>query len=135
MKTTAFLMGGLIAATLGAKAYADDTKANNEKFCEAMTDYRADLKKLDEIGPNATLAQLRATSDRVVASGQKVQQAQAKLDTPAAKDFRAANMKLRTDAKALLSDLVKRYPKSARAADAKGELKSIARLPKSSCTS
>jgi TolA-binding protein len=40
-----------------------------------------------------------------------------------------------TDAKALLSDLVKRYPKSARAADAKGELKSIARLPKSSCTS
>jgi TolA-binding protein len=40
-----------------------------------------------------------------------------------------------TDAKALLSDLVKRFPKSARAADAKGELKSIARLPKSSCTS
>jgi TolA-binding protein len=39
------------------------------------------------------------------------------------------------DAKALLSDLVKRYPKSARAADAKGELKSIAKLPKSSCTS
>jgi hypothetical protein len=39
------------------------------------------------------------------------------------------------DAKALLSDLVKRYPKSARAGDAKGELKSIAKLPKSSCTS
>ena len=40
-----------------------------------------------------------------------------------------------TDARALLSDLVKRYPKSARAADARGELKSIAKLPKSSCTS
>jgi TolA-binding protein len=40
-----------------------------------------------------------------------------------------------TDAKALLSDLVKRFPKSARAADARGELKSIAKLPKSSCTS
>jgi TolA-binding protein len=39
------------------------------------------------------------------------------------------------DAKALLSDLVKRYPKSARAGDARGELKSIAKLPKSSCTS
>jgi TolA-binding protein len=39
------------------------------------------------------------------------------------------------DAKALLSDLVKRYPKSARASDARGELKSIAKLPKSSCTS
>jgi hypothetical protein len=30
---------------------------------------------------------------------------------------------------------VKRYPKSARAGDARGELKSIAKLPKSSCTS
>ena len=39
------------------------------------------------------------------------------------------------DAKALLSDLVKRYPKSARAGDARGEMKSIAKLPKSSCTS
>ena len=39
------------------------------------------------------------------------------------------------DAKALLSDLVKRYPKSTRAGDARGELKSIAKLPKSSCTS
>jgi TolA-binding protein len=39
------------------------------------------------------------------------------------------------DARALLSDLVKRYPKSARAGDARGELKSIAKLPKSSCTS
>jgi TolA-binding protein len=40
-----------------------------------------------------------------------------------------------TDARALLTDLLKRYPKSARAADAKGELKSIAKLPKSACTS
>lgn len=40
-----------------------------------------------------------------------------------------------SDARALLSDLVKRYPKSARAADARGELRSIAKLPKSSCTS
>jgi len=40
-----------------------------------------------------------------------------------------------TDAHSLLSDLVKRYPRSPRAADAKGELKSIAKLPKSACTS
>ena len=40
-----------------------------------------------------------------------------------------------TDARALLTDLIKRYPKSSRATDAKGELKSIAKLPKSSCTS
>jgi TolA-binding protein len=40
-----------------------------------------------------------------------------------------------TDARALLTDLIKRYPKSSRATDAKGELKTIAKLPKSSCTS
>ena len=40
-----------------------------------------------------------------------------------------------TDARSLLGDLMKRYPKSARAADAKTELKSIAKLPKSACSS
>ena len=40
-----------------------------------------------------------------------------------------------TDARALLNDLIKRYPKSPRTAEAKGELKSIAKLPKSACTS
>jgi len=40
-----------------------------------------------------------------------------------------------TDARSLLGDLVKRYPKSPRATDAKTELKTIAKLPKSSCTS
>jgi len=44
-------------------------------------------------------------------------------------------LKFCTDAKALLSDLVKRYPKSPRATDAKTEIKQIAKLPKSSCTS
>jgi TolA-binding protein len=39
------------------------------------------------------------------------------------------------DAKALLAELVKRFPKSVRAGDARNELKSIAKLPKSSCTS
>jgi TolA-binding protein len=40
-----------------------------------------------------------------------------------------------TDARALLSDLVRRYPKSPRASDARGELKSIGKLPRSACTS
>src|SRR5262245_33254637 len=40
-----------------------------------------------------------------------------------------------TDARALLNDLIKRYPKSPRATDAKGELKAIAKLPKTACTS
>ena len=40
-----------------------------------------------------------------------------------------------TDAKALLNDLVKRFPKSHRASDAKSELKTIAKLPRAACTS
>ena len=44
-------------------------------------------------------------------------------------------LKFCSDARALLGDLVRRYPKSQRAGDAKGELKTIAKLPKSACTS
>lgn len=44
-------------------------------------------------------------------------------------------LKFCSDARALLGDLVRRYPKSPRANDAKGELKQIAKMPKSACTS
>jgi TolA-binding protein len=40
-----------------------------------------------------------------------------------------------TDARSLLGDLMKRYPRAARSADAKSELRSIAKLPKSACSS
>jgi len=40
-----------------------------------------------------------------------------------------------TDARSLLSDLMKRYPKSPRAADAKSEIRALAKMPKGSCTS
>ena len=40
-----------------------------------------------------------------------------------------------SDARAFLSDLVKRYPKSPRAVDARAQLKTIAKLPKSACSS
>ena len=44
-------------------------------------------------------------------------------------------LKFCSDARALLGDLVKRYPRSKRAGDARGELKTMAKLPKSACTS
>jgi TolA-binding protein len=40
-----------------------------------------------------------------------------------------------SDARAFLGDLVKRYPKSPRAVDARAQLKTIAKLPKSACSS
>ena len=44
-------------------------------------------------------------------------------------------LKFCSDARALLGDMVKRYPRSPRAADAKAQLKQLAKLPKSACTS
>jgi TolA-binding protein len=44
-------------------------------------------------------------------------------------------LKFCTDARSLLSDLMKRYPKSPRAADARNEIKLLSRMPKGSCTS
>ena len=44
-------------------------------------------------------------------------------------------LKFCTDARALLTDLLKRYPRSPRAADAKREIKQLTKMPKGSCTS
>jgi TolA-binding protein len=44
-------------------------------------------------------------------------------------------LKFCTDARSLLADLMKRYPHSSRAADAKDELKRIGKLPKAACSS
>lgn len=46
-----------------------------------------------------------------------------------------AQLKYCTDAKALLNDLVRRYPKSQRAGDARNQVKALGKLPKSACTS
>jgi tol-pal system protein YbgF len=46
-----------------------------------------------------------------------------------------SQLKFCTDARALLTDLVKRYPKSSRAGDARSQIKQLAKLPKSACTS
>jgi hypothetical protein len=40
-----------------------------------------------------------------------------------------------TDARSLLGDLVKRFPKSAPAVEAEKEIRAIKRLPKDACTS
>jgi len=49
----------------------------------------------------------------------------------------AARLELRfcTDARTLLGDLVKRYPKSSPATHAQKEMKTIKRLPSTACTS
>lgn len=46
-----------------------------------------------------------------------------------------SQLKFCTDARALLNDLVKRYPKSQRVGDAKNQIKQLAKLPRSACTS
>lgn len=46
-----------------------------------------------------------------------------------------SHLKYCTDARALLNDLVKRYPKSQRVQDARNQLKALGKLPKGACTS
>jgi tol-pal system protein YbgF len=46
-----------------------------------------------------------------------------------------SQLKFCTDARALLTDLVKRYPKSSRSADARSQIRQLSKLPKSACTS
>jgi TolA-binding protein len=46
-----------------------------------------------------------------------------------------AQLKYCTDARALLNDLIRRYPKSQRVNDARNQVKALGKLPKGACTS
>lgn len=101
MKTTTFLMVSLIAALSTAKAYAN-VDAKSQKLCDAVTDLRSDVKKLDAIDSSSSLTELRAAVDRVSTDAMKIQKAApASLGTSTVSDFRAAAKKLHTDATAL----------------------------------
>jgi hypothetical protein len=104
MRTQIFLTVAFVAMMTSAAAQADDN-AKDEKFCEAITDFRSDVKTLDGIGSSSTLAELRAATERTHTDSQRVQKAAAKLKTPTAKEFGDAAKKLHRDARSLPDDI------------------------------
>jgi hypothetical protein len=102
MRTRALLIStGLFAATMtSAVAHADEDKPET-KFCAALAKFHADLTTLESIGPSSTMAELRASSDRIATDADDVQKAASKLKSPTAKQFTDSAHQLREEVRGL----------------------------------
>ena len=102
MKTRAILIAtGFFAATMSsAMAHADPQK-HEKDFCAALAKIHADFTALQSIGPSSTMAELRATSDRLATNADDVQKAAHKIKSPAAKQFTDSARQLRDQVQAL----------------------------------
>ncbi|HTR52171.1 MAG TPA: hypothetical protein VMJ10_15765 [Kofleriaceae bacterium] len=81
-------------------ARADDTKKNVE-FCQALSDFHADMKTLDNIGAQSTIGELRSAVDRSSDDARKVEKAATKIKSPTSTVFVASAKKLKSDARDL----------------------------------
>jgi hypothetical protein len=113
MKTRAVLIAtGFFAATMtSAMAHADQQK-HEKDFCAALTRFRADFTKLQSIGPNSTMAELRAASDRIGTDTDDVQKAAYKIKSPTAKQFTDSAHQLRDEVQALPPNITIEQAKS-----------------------
>jgi len=113
MRTRAVLIAtGIFAATMTSVIAHADEKAHEEKFCAALAQFRADLTTLESIGPNSTVADLRAASDRIAKDADDVQKAAHKIKSPTAKQFTDSAKQLREEVRALPANITIEQAKS-----------------------
>jgi hypothetical protein len=85
---------GLVALTLGVTAGADQKKAETQ-FCAAAAQFDSDSGALSAIGPQSTVAELRAATNRVENDANMMQKDAKKMKTPTAKEFTTAMSQLK----------------------------------------
>ena len=112
MKTRPVLIASFFAATMtSAMAHADEQK-HEKDFCAGLARFHADFTTLESIGPNSTMAELRAASDRIAADANDVQKAAHKIKSPAAKQFTDSARQLHEEVQALPPDTTIEQAKS-----------------------
>jgi hypothetical protein len=100
-KRAGLIVGGVLAtALIGANAHGDTNK-QDQKFCDALAKFHADFAALESIGPTSTLAELRATSDKVGDDADNVEKAASKIKSPTAKQFTESAKQLRREIRAM----------------------------------
>jgi len=90
----------VIALTASVAAGADQSK-EDQKFCEEAAAFQVDATQLNAIGPQSTVAELRAASDRVVEDASNMQKIAHKMKTATAKQFTEAMKQLQRDINAV----------------------------------
>ena len=105
MKKAIVMATGLLAVTASFAVQADaDQKKVDEKFCAAVASSQADAAELKAMGPQSTVAEVRAAMDRIDNDVNQMQNAASKMKTPTAKQFTAATKKLSKDINSIQDD-------------------------------
>jgi len=114
-------MGALVAGLLaiaGMSTYARaDTKQHQEKYCAALSALRDDITKLDALGTNATVKELRTATDQIQKDADSVQKEAGKIGTPTSKQFVDSTKKLSNEARSLSDDMTVAQAQSKLAGD------------------
>jgi hypothetical protein len=112
MTTRAVLIAFACAVAIPV-AHADTKEQQHEqKFCTALAQFHSDLASLEGIGPNSTLAELRAASDRVSNDADKVQKSAKKIKGETSKQFQDSANTLRKEVRALPENITVAQAKS-----------------------
>jgi hypothetical protein len=105
MKLSAVTLGLFAVAAMASPCSHADQSKHEQKYCAALGEFRSDVKTLQAIGPNSTLEELRAASDRVADDASKVEKEGGKIKTPTGKQFKASVKQLRAETRALPADM------------------------------
>lgn len=113
MKTRAVLIAiGMSAATMtSAAAHAQQSK-HEEAFCAALTRFRADVATLQSTQPSSTMAEFRASADRVAKDADDLQRAASKINSATAKQFTTSTRRLRNEIQAMPPNVTVAHAKS-----------------------
>lgn len=95
MRTAIVIAAGIVALTASVAAQADSKQ--DQKFCAALSSYTSDMDELHAMGPNSTVAEMRAGVRRIDGDVQQMQSSAGKMKTPTAKQFTASVDQLKKD--------------------------------------
>lgn len=102
MRTAIVIATGIVALTASVAAHADNKQ--DPKFCAAMQSFDSDMAELNAIGPNSTVAEVRAAVKRVDNDVAQMQSAAGKMKTATAKQFTGSVDQLKKDVNSVSSD-------------------------------
>jgi len=119
------VIGVLAAVALGSFGTQALAKSKDQKLCGDLSSFKASVMKLDELGPNSTIGELKAAAKQARESGQKVAKEAGK--DPNAGDL-SANIKD-------LQKAVDEMPSNATMSDAKATLQDEINAVKQSASS
>lgn len=103
MLKRAIVISTVFAGALGGAAYAQDKadKGADQKFCDQLMKFHADVSALDALGPSSTIGELRTTVNKVADDADAVKAQSGKMKSPTAKQFTDAANQLRKEVRSM----------------------------------